>query len=190
MNPAGPTEDQTHVENDFAEEYPGADPLAAETVVDLVRTGERLDAEFSRRLRAEASISLRAFALLATIDGLGGRATSSEIATHIPITTAAITSVVDTCEKRGWIERVPDPEDRRKIQIHTTDEARSLLDRLLPGVHQVETAIAASLNPADHAKLRKLLDKVQAGLTEAEAQDPALPAAVRNRPPRLDADRL
>lgn len=174
------------VEDDFALEYPGADPASSEAFVNVVRVGDRLDTEVSRRLRAQVGISLRAFSLLVTVDGLGGQATSAVIATHLPITTAAITSLVDTCEKRGWVVRIPDGQDRRKTQIAMTDAARELIDGLLPGAHQLERQVMSGLSKTEMSTLMRLLAKVQAGVSEAETEEPVFAEGVRNRPARLD----
>jgi len=38
-----------HVERDFAEEFPGADPLSVECYINILRAGDRLLAEITRR---------------------------------------------------------------------------------------------------------------------------------------------
>ena len=178
----------SRVDDDFEVEYPGADALASEAFVNLVRVGDRLEAELSRRLRQEAGLSTTGMMLLAVLDGLGGRATSAEVGKHMPITSAAITSLVDTNERRGFVERNPDSDDRRKVQIVLTDEGRSLIDRLLPGVHQLELEIATVLSATEQETLLELLGRLQGAAAKAADQPPVLAAAPRKRPARLDGN--
>lgn len=171
---------------DFSTEFPGSDAEAGDCYVNLVRIGDQLAAETSRRLRSEVNMSLRALMLLATLDGLGGRATASELGQHVPITSASITSLVDTCERNGWVARVADPNDRRKSPVVMRRKGRDLLDRLLPSLHDLESRVLGVLNQDERDTLLRLLAKVQAAITAA-AREPAVLAMVpRNRPRRLD----
>ncbi len=46
-----------------------------------------------------------------------------------------MTSLLDTLETRGLVERQPHPTDRRKVLIQQTDQAREIVDRMLPAAH-------------------------------------------------------
>ena len=46
--------------------------------------------------------------------------------------------VLDTLEKRGLIQRMPHPDDRRKLLIDITPAAQAILDELLPSLHARE----------------------------------------------------
>jgi DNA-binding MarR family transcriptional regulator len=171
------------VGEDFESEYPGADTLASECFVNVVRVGDLLITELSRRLRHEAGLSTTGLMLLATIDGLGGEASPSEIAEHVPITTAAITSLVDTTERKGLVERRPDLEDRRKVRVSLTEEGQAVLDRLLPGTHALEREVASVLTSAEGAELLRILEKLQASIERLADQAPSLPAAAPRKKP-------
>src|SRR3989304_2196819 len=69
--------------------------------VTAVRAADHLLAELARRLRVEAGISTTAMMVLATIDGLGGRSTPAEIGRHAVVSSAAMTSLIDTSERKG-----------------------------------------------------------------------------------------
>ena len=51
-------------------------------------------------------------------DSLGPK----DLATHLGITSASVTVLLDRLEKRGLAERTPNPEDRRSLRIGVTDE--------------------------------------------------------------------
>ena len=174
------------VEDDFEVEYPGSDASAAECSINLVRTADQLLAELARRLRVDSGISTTAVIVLATIDGLGGRSTPVEIGRHIVVSSAAITSLIDTNERMGLVERTRDSVDRRRIWVALTPAGRTLIDRLLPGMHRVETDIMSTLTPDERAELLRILGKVQVSLDRVGEEPPAIPVASRNRPARLD----
>lgn len=57
-----------------------------------------------------------------------------------------MTSLFDTLERRGLIERDPHPVDRRKVLIRLTDEGRAIVDQMLPIVHAASTEAFADLS--------------------------------------------
>jgi len=174
------------VDEDFDVEYPGADATSAECYVNVVRTADQLLGELARRLRVEAGISTTAMMVLATIDGLGGRSTPAEIGRHVVVSSAAITSLIDTSERKGYVRRAPDPADRRRTWVALTPEGRTLIDRLLPGAHQVETDVMSALTSAERLELLRLLGKVQHSVLRVAQQPPRFAPAPRIRPARLD----
>ncbi len=54
-----------------------------------------------------------------------GRIGAGRLAEEAGLTTGALTAVVDRLERKGYLRRVPDPEDRRRVAIEVTE----LLDR-------------------------------------------------------------
>jgi DNA-binding MarR family transcriptional regulator len=68
-----------------------------------------------------------------------------------------VTGLVDRLEKRGLIERVPSPSDRRVRHLVLTDEGRHVkqrLDRLMADALALD-----SLPAGDQAALRDLLQR-------------------------------
>jgi DNA-binding MarR family transcriptional regulator len=174
-----------HVDADFEEEFPGSDALSAECYINLCRTGDRLLAEVNRRAKATFDLSASAAAVLAIIDGAAGPITPGTIAERAIVSSASATSVLDTLEKRRLIVRRPHPEDRRKLVIDLTDEGRSIIDQILPGVHTLETRVMAALSPTELTQLRDLLAKVQSSAAIAAAEVPEPLGGTRNVPARL-----
>jgi DNA-binding MarR family transcriptional regulator len=173
------------VDPDFAEEYPGADPLSTECFMNIARANDQLLGELNRRLKTDFDLSISAATVLAIIDGAGEPITPGEIAERAIIAAASTTSVLDTLEKRGLVERRPHPTDRRKLLIDLTPEGRSTIDQILPGLHRLETDVMSALTPAERRELLTLIAKVQASVATV-AQEPAERlGGVRNVPARL-----
>lgn len=62
---------------------------------------------------------------LDVIDRLG-ELTAGELATELGLTTGAVTAMVDRLEVSGLVVRKRDPDDRRKVVIATTPEAKQI----------------------------------------------------------------
>ena len=94
-----------------------------------------------------------------------------------------MTSLLDTLERRGLVRRVPHPSDRRKLLIDITDEARAILDRMLPRVHGASRDAFAVLSDAECETLVGLLERVQAQL-DALGRQPVPEGQERRAPSR------
>ena len=53
---------------------------------------------------------------------LHGPSTAGDLAERTSLTTGAMTAVLDRLEKAGFVERKPDPVDRRKVIVHPVIE--------------------------------------------------------------------
>jgi DNA-binding MarR family transcriptional regulator len=96
-----------------------------------------------------------------------------------------MTSLLDTLERRGLVERHPHPSDRRKILVHLTDEAGRIVEQTLPVQHAVITAAVEDVSQADRDQLITTLATIWARL-EYLAQRP-LPVPKKRRKRRAPA---
>jgi DNA-binding MarR family transcriptional regulator len=55
-----------------------------------------------------------------------GSLTAGELATQSGLTTGAVTAVVDRLERAGYVRRVRDDEDRRRVMVEVTPEFQQL----------------------------------------------------------------
>ncbi len=160
---------------DFEREFPGASRSAAEVAANLVRTSDAFLAELDRRRREIADLSASAFQALAILDGAGEPLAGHLIAERLLVSSASMTSLLDTLEGRGLIERHPHPTDRRKVLIHLTDSARDIVDRMLPTVHAASTEAFADLTKSEREQLIRSLGKIRAGLAQVASLPPTTP---------------
>lgn len=152
------------VDDDFEDEFPDARRAATLCSASVIRTANRLLSEIDRRRRTVVDLSASASQILAIVEGAGEPLPPHVIADRLLITSGTMTSLLDTLERRGLIRRVPHPSDRRKLLIDITDEARRILDRMLPRVHGAERDTFAVLSDAECEILVGLLERVQARL--------------------------
>ena len=100
------------------------------------------------------------------------------------MTTASVTSLLDTLERRGLVARQPDPTDRRRLLIVITQEGKAIVDQFLPQVVALQTAALASLTEAQRRQLVDMLATLGADLTTLDA-DEVIAAARRGIPRHL-----
>ena len=132
------------VGEDFEDEYPGANALATECFANLYQAGDLLMELHNRQSREEYQLSPSARQILAVVEGAGEPLEPSVIAERVLVTTGTMTSVLDTLEKRGLVQRMPHPDDRRKLLVDITPDAQAILDELLPSLHARERDVISN----------------------------------------------
>jgi MarR family transcriptional regulator for hemolysin len=77
---------------------------------------------------------------------------------------------IDRMEEAGWIERRPDPADRRARRLFLTAKARPILGRILDVANETRDEALARLKAGEAALLIDLLKRVHATLSERVPQ--------------------
>ncbi len=173
------------VDADFTTEYPDGDPTSTEAYATLCRVGDVLLTELEQHIEATFGVKQVVATALAVIDGAGRPLTPSEIGERVLLPSASITSTLDNLERRGWVRRVPNPDDRRSLLIEITDDGRATADQLLPGIRLLERRALATLSLGERTQLLEILSKVLAQVAELETQPIEPLSGRRNRPSRL-----
>ena len=116
----------------------------------LVHTGERLLASIDRALRHH-ELSRAGRQALAVLDGAGQPLSPTAIAQRLIVTTASVTSLLDTLERRGLVERQPDPTDRRRLLVQITVEGAALVVSVAEEVRRLAQVVGVELRLAVRA---------------------------------------
>jgi DNA-binding MarR family transcriptional regulator len=117
---------------------------------------------FSRALQAKIAahgVSMGQWFFLRALwdeDGLTQRELSQRVGMMEPTTVTALNSM----ERRGLVERVRNPHDRRKVNIYLTPKGRSLREVLLPCAAEVSELATRGVQPADLALAIDLLHRM------------------------------
>ena len=90
------------------------------------------------------------FDVLATLHR-GEGIIQQELVARLWVTKGNVTGVVDRMEALGWIERRPDPEDRRVNRLSLTDAGRQKFAEAIPEHHAVIHEVMADF-AADEVK--------------------------------------
>jgi DNA-binding MarR family transcriptional regulator len=81
----------------------------------------------------------------------------SDLAARMKVTKQALNYLLGDLERLGYLERHPDPDDRRSRRIALTDRGRALVPIIRAAVSSTERDWAAALGPDRFAQLRELL---------------------------------
>ena len=132
---------------------------------------------------AAADQLLHLGAHVTVIDGADGPLSPGVIAERLIVTAATMTSVVDTLERRGMVERTIDKADRRRQLVSITPAGREAVDAFLPQIVTLQTELMRSFTEDERAQLTSYLDRMREALTELgeRADDVAEQAAPRRR---------
>lgn len=174
------------VDRGFTREFPGADPSATEACANLVHTCTMLMTHLNRHRASVTSLSPSATEVLAVLDGAGEPLPSNVIAERLLVTTASMTSLLDTLERRGYVERTTHPTDRRKILVVVTPAGTAVVDGLLPAMRSGERAGAEGLSRDQRATLVELLGLWQRHLSHMADRPLNPPLGPRKRRPAAD----
>jgi DNA-binding MarR family transcriptional regulator len=125
-------------------------------------------------------LSHAALNALAVIEGNGAPLPAGEVGARMHITSGSTTSVLDTLEALGYVQRLADPTDRRRVLVDITPAAQAVLDRMLPEVQQMSAAVMGALDDKVLGAFLGMLADVR-GATETFPDD--LPAPKPRRTP-------
>jgi DNA-binding MarR family transcriptional regulator len=81
----------------------------------------------------------------------------SDLAARMRVTKQALNYLLGELERLGYLERRPDPDDRRARRIGLTDRGRTLVPVIRGAVDEIEREWADALGPERFAQLRDLL---------------------------------
>lgn len=153
------------VSESYVAEHPEADPVATEVVINLLVTAGRVLEQLDAVLRPHG-LTTSAFNLLQILDGDAEALTPTEVARRLPVavTTATVTGLLDTCQRKGLVRRRPHPDDGRRVLVDLTPAGRSLLRDVEPLVIAAEKQWVEPLTPAARQRLLRALGQVQDGL--------------------------
>ena len=140
--------------------------LAGE-IADLIGEAARRIRIRSREALTERDVSWAQLRALRACSRSAEPMRMSELADRLGIARRSATSVVDELERRGLVERRPDPTDRRGVAVAVTAAGRSALAELDGARRAVaaQLAVEAELSGAELVALRDLLARVVDGPT-------------------------
>ena len=144
----------------------------------LVRTYEAWNRVANQALRPHR-LSPAGRQALAVLEGADRPLSPTTIAERLLVTTASMTSLLDTLERRGFISRSPDPADRRKVLVTLTENGRHVVDQFLPQVVAVQTALMADLTETQRHQLLESLATIREAIDTLDAD-----AVIAASPPR------
>ncbi|HEX6152201.1 MAG TPA: MarR family transcriptional regulator [Solirubrobacterales bacterium] len=147
----------------WEKERPDLDLETMALAARLLGVGRMIDARIGA-LAAEHEITVGDGDILLTLrrSGRPYRLLPTQLTESLLVSSGTMTNRLDRLERRGLVERVPNPEDRRSVEIALTDRGLELVDAVV-GEHVArEQEMLAPLSPRERETLTRILRKLAA----------------------------
>ncbi len=164
----------------WAREMPGVDTSPMALVGRLLRASRHLQRDIERRLAA-FGLNITEFNVLAALRRTGSpyRMAPVELSRSLLLTSGGLTKRIDRLELHGFIERSPDPDDRRSVLVGLTPAGRELIEEAVSAHLRNEAVLVAPLSPEQRDALTDVLRTLLVSF-----EDGAQPGRRRARQPR------
>lgn len=146
-------------------------PPSADRAFQLFRLVGRLRAEMVNAVEREMAaqdVDLN-FTQFLALKLLGQEApmTPVELARKLHYNPGALTRLLDKLEQRGYLKRVPDPDDRRALRLELTGKGRALRRRVIGYCDALAGRTFACITARERDQLHDLLTRVLDGVQAA-----------------------
>ncbi|HEY0249098.1 MAG TPA: MarR family transcriptional regulator [Gryllotalpicola sp.] len=91
------------------------------------------------------------------------RSRMSELADYLGLDRSTLSGLMARAEKRGLVERAPNPEDGRAVDVFLSVAGRELSVRLTAALEGALTPLVAGLGAGERKELRELLERMLRG---------------------------
>ena len=110
------------------------------------------------RVGAEHDLSLTQLRVLAILRDR--RVKMSELADYLGLDKSTISGLVDRAEKRGLLQRIPNPIDGRGVDVALSTEGMELADRGASQIARSLSPMTSTLTRAEAHRLTALLERM------------------------------
>ena len=151
----------------WAPHLPAID-LEVETIVQRVQKLQRYIRRRMDETLADVGLSWSEWEVLGQLRLSGEPYTSSpgKLAEHEQLSSGAMTARLDRLEERGFIRRLPDPDDRRGVLVELAQAGHNAWLEAVDAQAVKEAAVAGALTKQERDQLNKLLRKVIVGFEQ------------------------
>ena len=145
----------------WARERPDLDFDAVSVFSRISRLARHLDLA-RRQAFTEHGIETWEFDVLAALRRAGApyELSPGRLLRETLVTSGTMTNRVDRLAARGFVERYPDPDDRRGVIVRLTAEGKSAVDGAFTALLRAEQELIADLPPAERHELADLLRRL------------------------------
>ena len=134
-----------------------------EALMMLIAVTEQIQRPF-QQLFADQDLTHQQYNVLRILRGAGKDGLQTlEIASRMVERTPGITRLIDRLVKKGLVDRLRSPEDRRQVWCSISAEGRKLLRRVDGPIASLDEHALDPLSGTEVRQLIRLLDKVRAG---------------------------
>lgn len=150
----------------------GQAPTASVTFFsDLVRCETRLYNRLNDLMRAQHGIAASQFEFLHYLRAHPG-ARVADLAEFFAVGVGATSKSIDRLEGRGWVNRIPNPADRRSSLLELTDAGQALVNDADSTFATITELVHAALEPAHLDVATRALGTLRAALERDKIGNP------------------
>jgi DNA-binding MarR family transcriptional regulator len=158
-------EELDHVDRFLAsirDELPQDLDITVEGIVDRIGGLNRRFKRMMEETLAEFDLSWGEWKVLGRLlhQGPPYRMSPGKLAEYLELSSGAMTNRVDQLEEAGLIRRLPDPTDRRGVQVELTDKGRDTYRKPADTAAQKEALVASALNAKEREQLNAMLRRL------------------------------
>lgn len=124
----------------------------------MIRTYDHMQGEVAAQLQRHG-LTLPQFEVLSTL-AVASCTNQQELAQRLQVTKGNLVGLIDRLTERGWVERIPDPEDRRVNKVSLTRMGKEVLEKVYPDQLTAVEGLMDKLNSGEVESLRTLLKKL------------------------------
>ena len=146
----------------------------------IMATARAIRQAYDQRF-ADLGLNLSEASLLAFVEE-NGPLTQTRLAERLGLGRAATGSVIDSMEKRGWVERQPDPDDRRVWLVTITPAGKELVEEINARDRVFRSELRTGISREDRQHLAGVLVRLQDNLSRIQgeiARTPEVPAITK-----------
>jgi DNA-binding MarR family transcriptional regulator len=142
-------------------EFPTLDVTAKEVTGRITRLARLFDAALDEAFKS-FGLHPGDYWVLAALRRVGPpfALTPTELARHRMMTSGGMTVAIDRLERRGLVQREPNPDDRRGSLVRLTDEGQELSSDAMARHIEVEQELVAGLDAEESDQLAQLLHRL------------------------------
>ena len=145
----------------------GADLDALRASFAVIRASTRLVQRLESEVHREAGWSMAGFRVMFCV-WVGGEMPPNAIARLSGLSRAAVSSVLNTLERDGLVERTRESDDRRLVTVRLTDDGASRLTAAYERQNEVEQDFFGSLDPPAQRRLANDLSTLLAAASKVK----------------------
>lgn len=150
------------------ESYNWIGEIANRTIIEIKKTADIL-VEIHNVFFRQYNISTTKFNLLIILYSAEEEGVSlSDIGEQMLVTRANITGLVDRLERQGFVKRIPQEEDRRRIRAQITEEGREFTNKIIEEYKVWSKEIMNIVEDEEKENLVQLLKRMQDAFVQME----------------------
>ncbi len=132
----------------------------------IVALGHAISGRLARAYRDE-NITIPEWRVLAVI-GEAAQVAARDVVRRTPMDKMTVSRAVASLEQKGFVNRAPDPDDKRVSVLALSDHGRALFDRVAAMALEFEDDLLSTLDSEELSAFRSALSKLE---LQANAED-------------------